>query len=72
MKLFKMCQKIFENEGTNLYMRTYDIIVTSKDSGILEFCTETISVDGLKKKFSHLKGLNLIYKEIFQDYFEEA
>lgn len=47
-------------------------MVTSVDSGILEFCVETMSIDALKKRMIHLKSLNQIYREIFSDSFEEA
>lgn len=45
--------------------------MTSVDSGILEFCVETMSVDALKKRMIHVKGLRKIYEEVFPD-FEEA
>lgn len=35
MQLIKNCQKIFKKEGTNLFLRSYEIIVTSSNSGIL-------------------------------------
>lgn len=80
MQLIKKCEKVFKEEGTNLFVRTYEIVVTSSNSGILgkalilillEFITDSISIDGLKKKY---KGLNLlqIYKLIFGYNFEEA
>jgi phosphatidylinositol 4-kinase len=45
--------------------------VTSVDSGIIEFCVETMSIDALKKRMIHLKGLKAIYDELYPD-FEEA
>lgn len=35
MQLIKKCQKIFKQEGTNLFVRTYEIVVTSSNSGII-------------------------------------
>lgn len=32
-----------------VWVRPYDIIVTSADSGILEFCNDTMSLDALKR-----------------------
>jgi phosphatidylinositol 4-kinase len=42
------------------------------DSGIIEFCQDTISIDGLKKLMPNSKSLFNIYKKIFDDEFEEA
>lgn len=46
-------------------------MVTSEDSGIIEFCNDTHSLDYLKKKMPN-KSLREIYELIFQDKFEEA
>lgn len=35
MQVIKKIQEAFENEGTGLFVKTYEIIVTSKSSGIL-------------------------------------
>ena len=41
---------IFEENGVSVYIKPYEIIVVSASSGILEFCADTLSIDGLKKK----------------------
>lgn len=48
-----------------MYVKAYEIIVVSASSGLLEFCSDTISIDGLKKKYPACKSLMHIYKEIF-------
>ena len=49
------------------------IIVTSANSGILEYIPNTISLDSLKNKIGNgTKTLYQIYTNIFEDYFEEA
>jgi hypothetical protein len=35
MQLIKKCQKIFKEENTSLYLRTYEIVVTTSSSGII-------------------------------------
>ena len=62
----------FEKANLNLYVKAYEIIVVSASSGFLEFCADTLSIDGLKKKFPACKSIVHIYKEIFQTAFEEA
>jgi len=63
--LIQKVKNIFEAEGTGLWMQTYEIVISSSSSGILEFCNDTISLDGLKKKMSHLKNLADMYREMF-------
>ena len=50
MKVITKFRDIFVNAGLRLYLRPYEIIVTSESSGILEFVTNGISIDELKKK----------------------
>lgn len=71
MQLIKKFRDIFVTEGTSLFVHPYEIIVTGHDSGVLEFVTDSISIDGLKKKY---KGLTLsqIFKELFADGYIEA
>ena len=71
MKIINKFNTIFQQNGVQLYLRPYEIIVTSPNSGFLEFCTNTISLDGLKKK-SQSKSLYHFYKKTFGDDFEEA
>lgn len=69
--IYKM-QHIFEKYELPIYLRPYEIIVTSANSGILEFCCDTLSVDGLKKKMPQFKNIVEIYKSVFGPGFEEA
>lgn len=55
MQVIKKLQDIWAKEQTSLFVRPYEIIVTGPDSGVLEFVTDSISIDGLKKKY---KGMN--------------
>lgn len=43
MQLLEEAKIILESCG--LFIKTYEIMVTSEDSGILEFCTDTVSLD---------------------------
>lgn len=52
LQLMKRLAQIFEEvPNLNIYLRPYDIFVTSSNSGFLEFIPDTCSVDFLKKRF---------------------
>ncbi|CAD8177192.1 unnamed protein product [Paramecium octaurelia] len=69
MQIIKVSEDILTQVG--LYVKSYDIIITSVDSGILEFCNDTMSMDQLKKSMPSMT-LRDIYNSIFGDNFEEA
>ena len=70
MQLIKMMQEIFNKSNTNLFLRTYEIIITSSTSGLIEFIPDAISIDSLKKKTG--TDLNNFYHEFFLYHFKEA
>jgi phosphatidylinositol 4-kinase len=81
MQLMKRLQMIFNEAGlkNSIYLRPYEIFITSSNSGMIEFIPDTISLDSLKKKFPKRPGtqlstwtLNTFYRKYFGDYFEEA
>jgi len=62
MQVMEEIRKIFEKAGINLFIRTYDIIVISANSGIIgkkiclylnfkEYIPDTASIDVIKKEF---------------------
>jgi phosphatidylinositol kinase/protein kinase (PI-3 family) len=77
-QVLRKLKTIFTNEGTSLKLQTYEIVVISSSSGIIgrqrakiEFIQDSISVDGLKKKYiGH--SLKEIYSYIFGSKFIEA
>ncbi|CAD8090370.1 unnamed protein product [Paramecium sonneborni] len=73
IQMMKQFNKIFKESELNLYLRPYQIIVTSANSGIVEYIPNTQSIDSLKKMFGNgTKTLYQIYQEIFGSGFEEA
>ena len=71
MQIMIKFQEIFKLSCLSLYLRPYEIVVTSANSGILEFVPNTISLDGLKKKYPGM-SLMKIYSQNFLYDFEEA
>lgn len=47
--MIRKINQIFIKKGINIYLRPYDIILTSPNSGILEFIPNTVSLDTIKK-----------------------
>ena len=73
MQLIKFFDKIFKEENIPLYLRPYEILITSSSSGLLEFLENTSSIDGIKKKMATTsKNLCIFYKKYFKENFEEA
>ena len=54
----------------SLLLTTYEIIITSRTSGLIEFIPDSISIDSLKKKTGC--DLNLFYRNFFLHHFKEA
>ena len=77
MQLMKRMQKIFEEAKINIYLRPYEIFITSASSGMVEFVPDTTSIDALKKKFPKKVGpkawnLRTFFDKYFVNNFEEA
>jgi phosphatidylinositol 4-kinase len=78
MQLMTRVKSIFDSVDLKAYLRPYGIVVTSKTAGFIEFLTDTISLDSLKKKFitagqaSGTWTLRRYFEVQFRDNFEEA
>ena len=70
MQLIKMMADIFQKANINLLLTTYEIIITSRTSGLIEFIPDSISIDSLKKKIG--SDLNTFYRNFFLHHFKEA
>jgi len=77
IQLMKRLQQIFNKAEIPLWMRPYEIFVTSSSSAMIEFIPETMSISALKKKMKEngnpkLMNLRQFYKWYFHEKFEEA
>lgn len=52
--MMKKINEIFKMKQLKLFLRPYDIILTSANSGILEFIPNTISIDKIKREYPNL------------------
>ncbi|CAD8209104.1 unnamed protein product [Paramecium octaurelia] len=70
MQMMRKINEIFKQKKYNLYLRPYDIILTSPNSGILEFIPNTVSIDKIKREHQGI-SLRKFYEMNF-DNFQEA
>ena len=70
IQLIKIMKDIFHKAKIPLQLITYEIIITSKNSGLIEFIPDSISIDGLKRKTN--TDLNTFYRNFFHNNFKEA
>jgi phosphatidylinositol kinase/protein kinase (PI-3 family) len=49
MQLIHKMESIIGEAKLGIYIKPYEIIVLSENSGLLEFVPNSISIDGLKK-----------------------
>jgi phosphatidylinositol 4-kinase len=71
-QLVMMFKNIFQHARLPLWLRPYQVVVTSANSGLIEMIPNTVSIDSLKKEFGGQKLLNEIFNSIFADHLEEA
>lgn len=72
MQVINKAHEIFKENSLNLYLRPYDILVISCNSGLLECVPDSISIDSLKKSNKKYRNLNEFYHIVFEELFEEA
>ena len=71
MQVIRKIKEFFQREGVPLSVYTYDIVAIDSTCGALEFIHDSISIDGLKKKYPGCT-LRDIYEFIWDENFEEA
>ena len=68
IQLIKRIKRIFDDANLSLYLRPYEIIITSHSSGFIETIPNSSSIDSIKKSFPKDKNWNLC--DFFQRRFE--
>jgi len=56
MQLIEYCQKVFQVEGLDIFLRPYQIVSTGRDCGLVEFIENAQSLDKIKKTFRPFVG----------------
>lgn len=70
MQIMRLFADLFASENSNLILKPYDIVVTSKDSGFLEFVADSFSIDQVKKDLD--SDLNKNFRELFKSNLRRA
>lgn len=71
MQLLKQSKTIFKDSGLKLWLKTYDIIIFTSNSGFIEFLPDTMTVSSLKK-IGNGSSFKLIYKHLFGNRLDHA
>lgn len=72
MQLIKLFYKIFKQKNLPLKLTPYDIVITSPNSGLIEYIPNSVSIDTLKRKILSTMDLNDFFRNYFCNNFEEA
>ena len=70
MQIIKIFQHILS--PIDIYISTYEILITSENSGLIEFVPNTSSIDGILKKIPESWNLNKFFRNFFQKNFKQA
>ena len=72
MQLIKKMDEMFFEANLPIRLKSYEILITSSTSGLVEFLPNTMSIDGLKKLLPDDWTLNTFYKNYFKENYENA
>jgi len=67
MQMIHFYKSVFINEGLPIWLHTYRILSTSKDTGLIELIHDSTSIDGLKKSpgFPTTGGLLAYFHKVY-------
>lgn len=70
MQIIKIFQQFLSK--IDIYISTYEILITSENSGLIEFVPNTSSIDGILKKIPESWNLNKFFRNFFHKNFKQA
>lgn len=72
-QLVAIFKHLFQKAHIPVWLRAYEVVVTSANSGLIEMIPNSLSIDALKREFgSGSKSLSEIFPIVFADHPEEA
>ena len=71
MQIIRTCADIFQRENVKVFLRPYDIMVISHNSGIIECVPDAISIHSIKKKTAGYTDLCQFFQNTWKYNFEE-
>lgn len=69
MQLISLMDSIFKRKKLQLWLNPYEILSTSFDCGLIEFCKDSISVDFVRKTMSEMMNRNCDLYDYFRKNF---
>lgn len=72
MQIIKKAKDIFKKEYVNVFLRPYDILIISHNSGMIEFVPDAVSLHSIKKNASNFTTLLEFFGKTWSFNFEEA
>ena len=70
LQLIKKFEDIFK--GCEIFVKSYEVIITSETSGLIEFLNNSNSIDGILKSIPKGWDLNTFYRNFFGKDFKKA
>ena len=64
LQLIKKFEEIFKK--VDIFVKSYEVIITSESSGLIEFLNNSNSIDGILKKIPKDWDLNKFYRTYFK------
>lgn len=67
MQMIHFYKSVFANASLPIWLKTYRILSTSKDTGLIEVITDATSIDGLKKSEGYPRegGLRAYFEQVY-------
>ncbi|CAG9311014.1 unnamed protein product [Blepharisma stoltei] len=72
MQFIKKFKTIFDEAFLSIYLRPYDILVISHNTGMIEYVPDTLSIHAIKKNSKNYTSLLNFYLSTWPNNFEEA
>lgn len=67
MQMIHYYESVFAKSNIPIWLKTYRILSTSKDTGLIEVLTDATSIDGLKKadKYPETGGMRAYFEQVY-------
>lgn len=72
MQIIKRCKDILNDANVNIYLRPYEILIVSDNSGIIECVPDAVSLHSVKKSSKKSRNLVWFFHNYWGNRFEEA
>ena len=69
MQLITLMDSIFKRKNLKMWLKPYEILATSYDCGLIEFCDDSIGVDYIRKTLSEMTGRSCDLYDYFRKNF---